>query len=63
VTNPSSDAVLGTLKTSNFRNPATYCSSTLLRSCEYLSASMFRHCPLGRGGRRVVPEASLQFPG
>lgn len=31
-TNPSSDAVFGTLKTRSFRSPATYSSSTFLRS-------------------------------
>jgi len=34
-TNPSSDAPLGTLNRSSFRSPATYCSSTLLRSCNH----------------------------
>lgn len=36
-TNPSSDAALGTLKTSSLRSAATYCSSTLLRSYSCLS--------------------------
>lgn len=34
-TNPSSDAPLGTLNSSSLRSPATYCSSTLLRSYNY----------------------------